>query len=111
VPEPDMEKLDDNECRELLAERHLGRLAIPDFGGPMIFPVNYVYDQGLVIFRTDPGSKLDAATERESVAFEVDAVDETTRTGWSVVVRGTLADITDPAHLERLRDLPFTWWG
>jgi hypothetical protein len=37
-------------------------------------------------FRTDPGSKLDAATERESVAFEVDAVDavdEATRTGWS----------------------------
>jgi hypothetical protein len=29
----------------------------------------------LVVFRTDPGSKLDAATEREHVAFEVDAID------------------------------------
>ena len=107
----------------------------------MIFPVNYVFDQDLVIFRTDPGSKLDAATERELVAFEVDATDEATRTGWSVVVRGTLADITDPAHRGMLRalpstrghpatrpgtfvrasisgrriripdDLPFTWWG
>src|SRR4029450_3742200 len=100
VPEPYMEVLHHDECRRLLAERHLGRLAIPDFGGPVIFPVNYVFDQDLVVFRTDPGSKLDAATERESVAFEVDAVDEATRTGWSVVVRGTLADITDPAHLE-----------
>jgi uncharacterized protein len=74
----------------------------------VIFPVNYVFDQDLVVFRTDPGAKLDAATAWESVAFEVDAVDEATRTGWSVVVRGTLADITDPAHLERLRAPPCT---
>ena len=106
MPEPHMEELDEDECRKLLAERHLGRLAFVDFGGPVIFPVNYVFDQDLVIFRTDPGSKLDAATERESVAFEVDATDEATRTGWSVVVRGTLADITDPAHLEQLRPCP-----
>jgi uncharacterized protein len=111
VPGHHMEELDDTECRRLLAERHLGRLAISDFGGPVIFPVNHVFDQALVIFRTDPGSKLDAATERESVAFEVDAVDETIRTGWSVVVRGTLADITDPAHLERLRALPLYPWA
>ena len=111
MPETHMEELDNTECRRLLAERHLGRLAIPDFGGPVIFPVNYVFDQDLVIFRTDPGSKLDAATEREAVAFEVDAIEEATRTGWSVVVRGTLADITDPAHLERLRALPLYPWA
>ena len=35
-----MEELDQDECRRLLAERHVGRLAVPDFGGPMIFPVN-----------------------------------------------------------------------
>jgi uncharacterized protein len=110
VPELHMEELDQDECRRLLAERHLGRLAIPDFGGPVIFPVNYVLDQGLVVFRTDPGSKLDA-TEREQVAFEVDAVEEATRTGWSVVVRGTLAEITDPTHLARLRTLPLYPWA
>jgi uncharacterized protein len=106
-----IEVVGDGECRRLLAERHLGRLAIPDFGGPMIFPVNYVFDRDLVIFRTDPGTKLDAATEAELVAFEVDAVDAATRTGWSVVVRGTLAEVTDPAHLERLRSLPLYPWA
>jgi uncharacterized protein len=111
VPEPRMEELDEDECRRLLAEHHLGRLAIPDFGGPVIFPVNYVVDRDLVVFRTGPGSKLDAATERESVAFEVDAVDEGTRTGWSVVVRGTLAELTDPADLARLRALPLYPWA
>jgi nitroimidazol reductase NimA-like FMN-containing flavoprotein (pyridoxamine 5'-phosphate oxidase superfamily) len=64
-----------------------------------------------VVFRTDPGSKLDAATELESVAFEVDAADEATRTGWSVVVRGTLAEITDPGDLARLRALPLYPWA
>jgi len=106
-----MEELDDNECRRLLAERHLGRLAMVDFGGPVIFPVNYVVDRDLVIFRTDPGSKLDAATERELVAFEVDAMDESTRTGWSVVVHGSLAEVTDPADLARLRALPLYPWA
>jgi nitroimidazol reductase NimA-like FMN-containing flavoprotein (pyridoxamine 5'-phosphate oxidase superfamily) len=106
-----MEVIDDTECRKLLAERHLGRLAILDWDGPMIFPINYVFDQDLVIFRTDPGTKLDAATEAESVAFEVDAADAGTRTGWSVVVRGTLAEITDPSHLERLRTLPLYPWA
>jgi uncharacterized protein len=111
VPAAHIEELDQEECRRLLATRHLGRLAIPDFGGPVIFPVNYILDQDLVIFRTDPGSKLDAATEREQVAFEVDAVEEATRTGWSVVVRGTLAEVTDPAQLERLRTLPLYPWA
>ncbi len=111
MSETRMEELDEDECRKLLAEHHLGRLAIVEFGGPMIFPVNYVFDQDLVVFRSDPGTKLDAAKERESVAFEVDAADEATRTGWSVVVRGTLADITDPAHLERLRALPLYPWA
>jgi hypothetical protein len=38
----------------------------------MIFPVNSIFDHDLVVFRTDPGTKLDAAREREWVAFEVD---------------------------------------
>jgi uncharacterized protein len=111
VPEADMAELDDTECRKPLAERHLGRLAIPDVGGPVSFSVNSVLGRDAPVFRIDPRTKLDAATERESVAFEVDAVDEATRTGWSVVVRGTLAEVTDPAHLARLRVLPLHPWA
>jgi nitroimidazol reductase NimA-like FMN-containing flavoprotein (pyridoxamine 5'-phosphate oxidase superfamily) len=68
-----MEELDDTECRKPLAERHLGRLAIPDVGGPVSFSVNSVLGRDAPVFRIDPRTKLDAATERESVAFEVDA--------------------------------------
>jgi hypothetical protein len=37
MPEPRMEELEQDEWRKLLTDRHLGRLAIPDFGGPVIF--------------------------------------------------------------------------
>jgi nitroimidazol reductase NimA-like FMN-containing flavoprotein (pyridoxamine 5'-phosphate oxidase superfamily) len=38
-------ELTDAECRKLLAERHLGRLALTDPDGPVIFPVNYALDE------------------------------------------------------------------
>ena len=72
-------------------------------------PVNYVLDAEAPVFRTDPGSKLDAAAESAPVAFEVDAAEEVIRTGWSVF-RGALAEVTD-RRIRILDDLPFTWWG
>jgi uncharacterized protein len=111
VPDTRIEELAQDECRKLLAERHLGRLALVDDRGPVIFPVNYVLDRDAPVFRTDPGTKLDSAGETAPVAFEVDAADEATRTGWSVVVRGTLAEVSDPGDLERLRALPLYPWA
>jgi len=74
----------------------------------VILPVNYTLDGGAVVFRTDPGSKLAAATVGATVAFEVDTADERDRTGRSVVVRGQAADVAD---LERLRALPLYPWA
>jgi nitroimidazol reductase NimA-like FMN-containing flavoprotein (pyridoxamine 5'-phosphate oxidase superfamily) len=105
------QELTDDECRKLLGERHLGRLALVDADGPVILPVNYALDEGSVVFRTDPGSKLDAAAAGATVAFEVDATDERDRTGWSVVVRGQAGEVAEPAELERLRALPLYPWA
>ena len=77
----------------------------------MIFPVNYALHEGAVVFRTDPGSKLDAIAGGARVAFEVDAVDEGSRTGWSVVVRGQAAEVSEPADLDRLHGLPLYPWA
>jgi len=63
------------------------------------------------VFRTDPGSKLDTTADSAPVALEVDAVDEATRTGWSVIVRGQVAKVVEPADLERLRALPLYPWA
>lgn len=81
--------LSEAECLDLLASRTVGRLAyIARAGTPDVVPVNYRYVDGRVVIRSAPGPKLQAAERQERVAFEVDALDEETRSGWSVVVHG-----------------------
>lgn len=101
-----LEEIDVETCLELLSRHHLGRVAITDDDGPTVLPVNYTVDRGSVVFRTARGAKLDAAVHAQPVAFEVDAIDEATRSGWSVVIRGRLEEVTDPDELERLRAQP-----
>jgi len=98
------------ECFGLLAREQLGRAAFIDDRGPMLLPVNFVLDRHMVVFRTDEGTKLDAASRGGRVAFEVDGTDAATRTGWSVVVRGEAVEVTDRAELARLRELPLDPW-
>lgn len=107
-----IEKLDRNECIKLM-ERHpacVGRLALAG-PRPVIFPINYAVDRGNVIFRTDPGTKFHAAVTEAHVAFEVDWVEPTWQTGWSVVVRGQAHVVRDPDELERVRRLPLLPWA
>lgn len=89
-----LEEIDESECMKLLAGSSVGRVAVVSEGQPLIFPVNYVLDGRTIAFRTDPGTKLDAATLGR-VAFEVDSVDHERREGWSVIVQGVGREITD----------------
>jgi hypothetical protein len=110
VPDPENRELTiipEAECRRLLSEQHVGRLAFVRRGQPLIMPVNYVFDDDCVVFRTDPGTKLADAPFRR-VAFEVDGYDPDEGTGWSVLVQGYATEITrhtDPRS-EALRRLP-----
>jgi len=104
-------ELTKDECFALLAGQHLGRVVLVDDRGPVALPVNFVFDQHTVLFRTDDGTKLDAASRGARVAFEVDGADEATRTGWSVLVRGEAVEVTDPAELARVRRLPLYPWA
>ena len=65
----------------------------------------------MVVFRTDEGTKLDAAARGSRVAFEIDGTDEAARTGWSVLIRGEATEVTDPAELARLRKLRVSPWA
>jgi nitroimidazol reductase NimA-like FMN-containing flavoprotein (pyridoxamine 5'-phosphate oxidase superfamily) len=108
-----LEQLSIPECHALLGSRHLGRLAFLDRAGvmPMIIPVNYLFHEERVVFRTDPGSKLTAALHDAPVAFEVDGADEQQQLGWSVVVRGHAEEITDADERERLGATPLVTWA
>jgi nitroimidazol reductase NimA-like FMN-containing flavoprotein (pyridoxamine 5'-phosphate oxidase superfamily) len=105
------QELSKSECFELLAREHLGRVAFVDDRGPIVFPVNFVLDRHMVLFRTDAGTKLGAASRGSRVAFEVDGTDAAAHTGWSVLIRGEAVEVTDPAELARLRKLPLDPWA
>jgi nitroimidazol reductase NimA-like FMN-containing flavoprotein (pyridoxamine 5'-phosphate oxidase superfamily) len=86
-------ELDRAACLALLGTQHVGRLVVGGAEAPHVVVVNYVVHRENVVFRSDPGQRAAAAVE-SGVAFEVDMYDERTRSGWSVVVRGTARDVT-----------------
>jgi hypothetical protein len=88
-------ELDRATCLELLATQHVGRLIV-DGAEPVVRVVNYTAFEHAIMFRSDPGPHVDELLGRP-VVFEADMVDEQTRSGWSVVVRGVAHD--ESAHL------------
>ncbi len=107
-----MDHLSRSECLDLLALARVGRVGLVVHGQPEILPVNYALDGDAILFRTAEGSVLNEAA-LANVAFEVDGIDESTRSGWSVVVHGhadDIADAIDPTS-ERLRRLALVTWA
>lgn len=99
---PRLEDIDVDTAMRLLAEHHFGRVAVNAPGGPLVFPVNYVFDTGTVVWRSDAGTKLTAAEHRNGASFQLDHVDVDRRVGWSVLVRGRLEEVADAAELARV---------
>ena len=103
-----MEVLTLDECTALLEANQVGRLAMIWEDEPLILPVNYLWDGVGVVFRSDPGTKLDASRNRP-VAFEVDGLDHATRRGWSVIVKGQGRSV-GPHQLADPHQPPPTLW-
>ena len=95
--------LSDEDCWSLLRTHNLGRLAIVIDDRPRIFPVNYAAGEDAVVFRTEPGAKLQHGPG-SAVCFEIDDYDQGTSMAWSVMVIGVLKDITDASD-QRSRGL------
>ena len=66
--------LAEDECLLLLNTREVGRITFEFKGRIEIFPVNYGVDGAVIVFRTSPGTKLEAVP-KTAVAFEVDSWD------------------------------------
>jgi uncharacterized protein len=106
-----LEVLDEDECLALLAQAHVGRVAVHSGALPAIFPVNYALTDHGIVFRTSQGSKLAAATQHAVVAFEIDEADSLYHSGWSVLAVGVASEISDPDALAEARALPLRAWG
>jgi uncharacterized protein len=107
-----LELFPEDDALQLLTEGEVGRVGVTIGALPAIFPVNYRFIDGAILFRTSPGSKLTAAATGAVVAFDVDDYDARTRTGWSVLVVGQSEVVHDldvtfkvlAAHLEPFVD-------
>ena len=105
------EVLGTDECWSLLKAETVGRLAVAVDGWPVVLPVNYVVDGPGIVLRTAPGSTMSAARAEVQVGLEVDAIDELYRSGWSVLVLGVAAEITEPEQLRQAASLPLRPWA
>jgi uncharacterized protein len=83
--------LDEAECYIHLHSRTLGRVGVKLAEQMAILPVYYAVMDHDIVFRTEPGTKLDAAVLGTRVVFEVDNASP----GWSVLARGHAHEITD----------------
>jgi len=96
------EDLTVTECRARLDSREVGRIGWNAGSGPMILPISYTCVNDLLVFRTSPFGMLSELLRPTPVVLEIDDLDVTRHTGWSVVVRGHAEAIASPALLNHL---------
>jgi len=102
--------LEEHECFERLRTTPFGRVALSSGALPVIFPIHYALLGRDPVFRTDPGTKLLAASDGQVLCLEIDAIDPFLHTGWSVMVTGRAEVLDDPDELHAVSRLPLRPW-
>lgn len=96
-------ELTTEECLARLSAGGVGRIGFNTPGGLRIVPLNYSVVDGAIVVRTSSYSELGTYAPDAGVAFEIDAIDEATRSGWSVLASGRLSRVTDAEEVQRIR--------
>ncbi|MEO5840392.1 MAG: pyridoxamine 5'-phosphate oxidase family protein [Acidimicrobiales bacterium] len=100
-----LDQLSAETCMDLLRMHSIGRISVIADGFPVVLPVNYRFVESLtgplILIRTRPGNVIDQAGLNS--AFEIDSIDPSHCTGWSVLVRGLLSHVDD-ATVERIKE-------
>jgi hypothetical protein len=78
----------DDECWRLLAAGSVGRISWIRGDRPFVVPVNFAVDGTRIHLRTSAYSALAQEVDSAQVAFQVDDIDATTQSGWTVVAQG-----------------------
>ncbi len=103
-----LSEVDEAECWELLRSRKVGRVAYTDERGPMVVPITFAVGEDSVLFRVAPYSEVARQLPGARVALEVDDIDYDTRSGWSVVIRGSV-EAVDTEDLPAPEARPTPW--
>lgn len=88
--------LAEEECRARLAATALGNIAFVATTGQQLLPINYVWFEQAIYFRTHrTGVLAELAPGHDDVAFSISHFD-VYRDGWNVTVQGVAGEVTDP---------------
>ncbi|MFF2298167.1 pyridoxamine 5'-phosphate oxidase family protein [Arthrobacter sp. efr-133-R2A-120] len=107
---PDTEVLSVHECWKYLRSSSVGRIAVVRGDSPEIFPVNYLPDEGTVIFRTGPGTKLDAVMAGQKITLEADGFNTYGTIAWSVILKGYAEIVTKVDELQESAAVELSPW-
>ena len=105
-----LEHLRPDECWALLAASPVGRIGVLNDSAPEIYPLNHVVDRRTIVFRTDPGSKLRGLLRSPAVCYQVDGIEATDATGWSVLVKGRAIELRGGDEIRAAAALPLRYW-
>jgi len=100
------------ECLRLLGEVPVGRVVFTQRALPAVRAVSHLVEGDQIIFRADLGTAIspEASGDRGTVvAYEADLIDVAESLGWSVVVVGRAAHVTDGAEVARYRRALPSW--
>lgn len=105
-----LEVLSRAEATALLGTREVGRLVYTRRALPAVMPVSYAMRDGRIWIWAGSPSSLAQSLRGAVVAFQVDDLDNSTRSGWSVTVTGLVQAVTDEVLLARaLIEGPIPW--
>jgi nitroimidazol reductase NimA-like FMN-containing flavoprotein (pyridoxamine 5'-phosphate oxidase superfamily) len=103
LPDRALLGLGEPEALELAASSPVGRIVYVLDDRLCVTPVNFLLEHRDAVMRTAEGTELLAAARRGvPAALQVDNVVDWSRSGWSVLIRGQLAEVSDPEAVERL---------
>jgi len=105
---PVLENLSTEQCEDRLAAGGIGRIVLTTREGPVAFPVNFIFTDGAIVFRTS-----DAMVGKITgvVAFEVDHIDDAMSEGWSVLVRGQARLLEESGERLEIAQLNLEPWA
>jgi nitroimidazol reductase NimA-like FMN-containing flavoprotein (pyridoxamine 5'-phosphate oxidase superfamily) len=108
--DPGFVALTDTACWQLLSQVRVGRLAWAEADGHIVIvPVNFGLNRHTVIIRTGETTLLDAARAATRCAFQAEDLEPGLRSGWTVLLDGTLTEVEDEGDAERLGQLVDPW--
>jgi nitroimidazol reductase NimA-like FMN-containing flavoprotein (pyridoxamine 5'-phosphate oxidase superfamily) len=102
----------ETEALELAASAAVGRIVYVLDDRLCVVPINFQLERQDVLMRTAGGTELLMAARRQMpAALQVDNIVDWSRSGWSVLIRGHLAEVTDPDAIKQVLSSGLRPWS